>query len=93
MIHLRKIVLTVFGVISTVVGWGIWKEPKLDSDILASLMVNEIFRLAGDPFTIFGLALMLLGMYTLFVVLVGPWTLPYSVDELILPRKRKKPES
>jgi hypothetical protein len=90
LIHLRKIILLVFGVISTIVGWGMWKEPYLDFNILLLLLKNELFRLLSDPFAIFGLALMFLGIWTLFMVLLGPWNLPYSYDELLILGKDKK---
>jgi hypothetical protein len=66
-------------------------EPQLTNfNILLSLMTNELSRLTGDPFAILGLVLMLLGFWTLFMVIVGPWTLPYGIDELVSIEKQKK---
>lgn len=85
MIYIRKVILMVFGMVSTILGWAIWQEPHLDFDVLITLMTNEVFRLAGDPFAILGVMLMLLGFWTLFMVLLGPWPLPYKIDEIMVP--------
>jgi len=73
-VDLRRIILTVFGLVAAAVGWGMWQEPQLDSYTMASLMVNEVYRLAGDSFAVLGLMIMLLGLWLAFI-LSGPWTL------------------
>ena len=47
---------------------------------------------SGDPFAVLGIAIMLLGIWTLFMVFIGPWTLPYGIDELLLPKNYVKSE-
>lgn len=88
-LNIKKIVLALFAVITTIVGWGMWKEPHLDFNILMSLIANEFIRMIKDPFAVFGLVLMLLGLWMLFM-LSGPWTLPYSIDELFVRRKPQR---
>lgn len=78
-LDLRRIALAVLGVVASVVGWGMWQEPQLDSHIMASLIVNEVYRLAGDSFAVLGLMVMLLGLWLIFI-LSGPWALPRGGD-------------
>lgn len=80
LLNLKKIVLTIFGVVATIVGWGMWKEPHLDSNILASMVVGEVYRLAAEPFAGLGLMIMLLGLWMVFM-LSGPWTLLRDEDQ------------
>jgi hypothetical protein len=89
-LNLKRIILTVFAVITTIIGWGMWKEPHLNFNILLSLIVDEIIRLMGDPFAIFGFMLMILGLWLIFM-LTGPWNLPSNIEE-ILERKHKSDE-
>ena len=85
--NLKRIILSVFAVITTLIGWGMWKEPHLNFNIFLSLIVDEIFRLMRDPFAIFGFMLMILGSWLLFM-LTGPWNLPSNLEE-VLERKHK----
>lgn len=78
-LNLRRIVLAVFGVVASVVGWGMWQEPQLDSYTMGSLIVDEVYRLAGDSFAVLGLMIMLLGLWLVFM-LSGPWALPRGRD-------------
>ena len=73
-LDLRRTILTVFGLVATVVGWGMWQEPQLDSYTMGSLIADEVYRLAGDSFAVLGLMIMLLGLWLVFM-LSGPWTL------------------
>jgi len=91
-LNLRKIVLTVFGLVATIVGWGMWKEPQLDSNILGSMIVDEAYRLAGDPFAVLGLMIMLFGLWMVFM-LSGPWTLLHSGNREAEIAKRDKKAS
>lgn len=78
-VNLQRTILTVFGLVATVVGWGMWQEPQLDSHTMGSLIVNEVYRLAGDSFAVLGLLIMLLGLWLVFI-LSGPWTQLRSRD-------------
>jgi hypothetical protein len=64
-----------------------WKEPMLDSNILASLIVGEAYRLVAEPFAVLGLMVMLFGLWMVFM-LSGPWTLLRGVD----PETEKRPK-
>lgn len=79
-LNYKKITLTIFGLVATIVGWGMWKEPVLDSNILASMIVGEAYRLAGEPFAVLGLLIMLFGLWMVFM-LSGPWDLLRSGDQ------------
>ena len=78
-LDLRRTILTVFGLVAAVVGWGMWQEPQLDSYTMGSLIVDEVYRLAGDSFAVLGLMIMLLGLWLVFI-LSGPWRLPRDRD-------------
>ena len=88
LLNLKKIVLTILGVVATIVGWGMWKEPHLDSNILASMVVGEVYRLAAEPFAGLGLMIMLLGLWMVFM-LSGPWTLLRDGDQEISIRRKR----
>jgi hypothetical protein len=79
-LNLKKGILAFFAFITTIVGWAMWMEPHLDFEILTYLLIHETFRLISDPFAFFGLILMLLGIWLLFM-LSGPWTLT-SIQEV-----------
>ncbi|NHJ32642.1 MAG: hypothetical protein FK732_07260 [Asgard group archaeon] len=89
--NLKKTILIILGLVTSIVGWGMWKEPHLDWNILSLLIVEELSRLANDPFAILGLMIMILGLWLIFVLL-GPWTLISGVN-LILGGDKEKDKS
>ncbi|MEM2888070.1 MAG: hypothetical protein QXI71_03135 [Candidatus Bathyarchaeia archaeon] len=64
--QIKRIILAIFGLITTIVGWGMWKAPHIDFDTLISLIAEEIVRLVNDPFAILGLIVLLLGLWVFF---------------------------
>jgi len=84
-LKVRKIVMAVFGLVATIVGWGMWREPQLDINILIRDITGEVYRLIEDPFAVLGLIIMLLGLWTIFKALTpdngGTRGFPFDKEE------------
>ena len=64
MSRLRGLIVFIGGLVLMVMGLGMWRSPELDwQGFLAawSFIINDIARLAHDPFAVLGVLVLVIG--------------------------------
>jgi hypothetical protein len=64
--YVKAVVFIIGGIVITVLGFGMWKDPEIDWQGFMnawSLLGDEFIRLKDDPFAILGILIVVVGVF------------------------------